>query len=162
MLAINTNSNYFIENQPSVAKELLESLKKLFNDFIGEKIANQRFENLKKDFMFLTNEAHRLNAEIEIIRDFIDNYYINDASSDEKILNASSNLFSLSKLTPNLKMSERKSFDESSSIIFSFSFISPTRELNESANSLMSLSAEGFITSSEPCAALWATPDMRL
>ena len=87
MLAINTNSNYFIENQPSVAKELLESLKKLFNDFIGEKIANQRFENLKKDFMFLTNEAHRLNAEIEIIRDFIDNYYINDASSDEKILN---------------------------------------------------------------------------
>ena len=39
MLAINTNSNYFIENQPSVAKELLESLKKLFNDFIGEKIA---------------------------------------------------------------------------------------------------------------------------
>ena len=87
MLAINTNSNYFIENQPYVAKELLESLKKLFNDFIGEKIANQRFENLKKDFMFLTNEAHRLNAEIEIIRDFIDNYYINDASSDEKILN---------------------------------------------------------------------------
>lgn len=29
MLAINTNSNYFIENQPSVAKELLESLKKI-------------------------------------------------------------------------------------------------------------------------------------
>ena len=75
MLAINTNSNYFIENQPSVAKELLESLKKLFNDFIGEKIANQRFENLKKDFMFLTNEAHRLNAEIEIIRDLCCDYF---------------------------------------------------------------------------------------
>lgn len=87
MLAINTNSNYYIEDQPFVARELLDSLKKLFNDFIGEKIANQRFENLKKDFMFLTNEAHRLNAEIETIRDFIDNYYINDASSDEKILN---------------------------------------------------------------------------
>ena len=87
MLAINTNSKYYIEDQPSVAKELLNSLKKLFNDFIGEKIANQRFENLKKDFMFLTNEAHRLNAEVEIIRDFIDNYYINDVSSDEKLLN---------------------------------------------------------------------------
>ncbi len=36
--------------------------------------------------MFLTNEAI-LNAEIETIRDFIDNYYINYASSDEKILN---------------------------------------------------------------------------
>mgnify|MGYP003621175697 CR=1 FL=1 len=101
MLAINTNSNYFIENQPSVAKELLESLKKLFNDFIGEKIANQRFENLKKDFMFLTNEAHRLNAEIEIIRDFIDNYYINDASSDEKILNKYSTM--LDKLSSKIE-----------------------------------------------------------
>ncbi|MDX4069128.1 hypothetical protein [Aliarcobacter skirrowii] len=101
MLAINTNSNYFIENQPSVAKELLVSLKKLFNDFIGEKIANQRFENLKKDFMFLTNEAHRLNAEIEIIRDFIDNYYINDASSDEKILNKYSTM--LDKLSSKIE-----------------------------------------------------------
>ena len=90
MLAINTNSNYFIENQPSVAKELLESLKKLFNDFIGEKIANQRFENLKKDFMFLTNEAHRLNAEIEIIREKLNNHLINhiyDSNIHEELSN---------------------------------------------------------------------------
>lgn len=86
MLAINTNSKYYIEDQPSVAKELLESLKKSFKDFVGEKIANQEFENLKKDFIFITNEAHRLNAEIETIRDFIDNYYINDISSDEIVL----------------------------------------------------------------------------
>lgn len=84
MLAINTN--YYIEDQPSVARELLDSLKKSFKEFIGEKIANQEFENIRKDFMFLTSEAHRLNAKIETIRDFIDNYYINDASSDEVIL----------------------------------------------------------------------------
>jgi hypothetical protein len=51
--------------------------------------------------MFLTNEAHRLNAEIEIIRDFIDNYYINDASSDEKILNKYSTM--LDKLSSKIE-----------------------------------------------------------
>lgn len=86
MLAINTNTNYYIDNQPSVARELLNSLKKAFKEFIGEKIANQEFENIKKDFIFLTKEAHKLNAEIEIIRDFVDNYFINDIVSDEIVL----------------------------------------------------------------------------
>lgn len=85
MLAV--NANYYIDNQPSVANELLTSLKRAINGFIGEKIANKQFENIKKDFMALTKEGHILNAEIEILRDFIENYYINDIAQDDVILN---------------------------------------------------------------------------
>lgn len=85
MLAI--KADYYIDNQPSVANELLTSLKKAINGFIGEKIANKQFENIKKDFMALTKEGHILNAEIEIVRDFIENYYINDIAQDDIILN---------------------------------------------------------------------------
>lgn len=85
MLAV--SASYYIDNQPSVANELLSSLKKAINGFIGEKIANKHFENIKKDFMILTKEGHILNAEIETVRDFIDNYYINDITYDEIILN---------------------------------------------------------------------------
>ena len=85
MLAV--NANYYIDNQSSIADELLISLKKLFKDFISEKIINKQLENIKKDFIMITKETHRINAEVETIRDFIDAYYINDIIYDEKILN---------------------------------------------------------------------------
>lgn len=85
MLAV--NASYYIDNQPSVANELLTSLKRAINGFIGEKIANRQFENIRKDFMTLTKEGHIINAEIEIVRDFIENYYINDITQDDIILN---------------------------------------------------------------------------
>lgn len=90
MIAV--HANYYIENQPSIANELLASFKKTVNGFITEKIAIKQFENIKKDFMTITKEAHGINAEVETIRDFIDNYYINEITHDEIILNKYSNI----------------------------------------------------------------------
>lgn len=90
MIAV--HANYYIENQPSIANELLASFKKTVNGFITEKIAIKQFENIKKDFMTITKEAHGINAEVETIRDFIDNYYINEITHDEIILNKYSSI----------------------------------------------------------------------
>lgn len=86
------NANYYIDDQSSVANELLISLKKAFRDFISEKIINKQLENIKKDFIVVIKEAHAINAEVETIRDFIDTYYINDITYDEKIMNKYSSI----------------------------------------------------------------------
>lgn len=80
-------ANYYIENQPSLANELLNTFKTTIKNVMIEKEVKQNFKNLKSHLLDLTSEAHDINAEIETIRDFIDSYYINDINLDEKILN---------------------------------------------------------------------------
>lgn len=91
MLAV-ANQNYSMPNQTSVANELLNSIKKMFKNFMIEKEAKNNFINIQTHLLTLTREAHSLNAEIETLRDFINNYYINDIIQDEKILNKYSNM----------------------------------------------------------------------
>lgn len=78
-------NEYYMENQPSLAYELLGSLKHLFKSFEEAKEQKQ-LENVKKELLSMTGRVHQMNAEIETIKDFIDNYHINDIKEDELIL----------------------------------------------------------------------------
>lgn len=89
---VSVNASYFIDNQPSIANELLNTFKSSVKNIMAEKEARENFKNIQSQLLILTREAHNLNAEVETIRDFIDNYYINDVSQDEIILNKYSHM----------------------------------------------------------------------
>jgi len=92
MLAVNSNYYYNIDNQPSIAKELLNSLRQDYNNFKSNKTLNTTQENIKIDFIDIIKTIHMVNAQVETTRCFIDNYYINDIVFDEKILNQFSDI----------------------------------------------------------------------
>ena len=89
---VSVNANYFIQNQPSLANELLNTLKSSVKNIMAEEEARSNFMNIQSQLIILTREAHNINAEVETIRDFIDNYYINDVVQDEIILNKYSHM----------------------------------------------------------------------
>lgn len=78
--------NIFLEQQPSIATDLLTSMSNHISEFIQKIYLDSKMKMIEKDVLHITRNAHEYNAKIEAIRDFVDLYYINNIETDEYIL----------------------------------------------------------------------------
>lgn len=80
----------YIENQPSLADDFLNSINSIFKKFFITKNKISEKE-INKYFFRCVQRVHSLNANAETVRDFIEYYHINDIVEDEKILSQFTN-----------------------------------------------------------------------
>ncbi len=81
------NSVQYAHNRPSVAAELLKNISNSYSKFLKQREFEKAIDQVHNKVLTITGRAHRYNAKMESIRDFVDLYYINDIESDEKLLN---------------------------------------------------------------------------
>lgn len=79
---------YYVQNQPSIAAQLLKNISNSYAKFLEQREFEKALDQVHSKVLTITGKAHRYNAKMESIRDFIDLYYINDIETDEKLLNA--------------------------------------------------------------------------
>lgn len=81
------NSVQYVQNQPSIAAELLKNISNSYSKFLKQREFEKAIDQVHTKVLTITGKAHSYNAKMESIRDFVDLYYINDIESDEKLLN---------------------------------------------------------------------------
>lgn len=81
------NNTYYLQNQPSMAAQLLKNISHSYAKFLNQREFEKALDQVHAKILTITGKAHKYNAKMENIRDFVDLYHINDIETDEKILN---------------------------------------------------------------------------
>jgi hypothetical protein len=83
---ITTTNVYYLQNQPSIADELLDNLSSAVKKIFAYRKYKATTKEIQEKIIIITGSIHRLHAEVETLSDFINNYYINDILEDEEFL----------------------------------------------------------------------------
>jgi hypothetical protein len=86
------DNSYYIQNQPSVAAQLLKNISDSYAKFLQKREFEKAIDQVHEKVLTITSKAHKYNAKIESIRDFVDLYHINDIETEEELFN---NFFNL-------------------------------------------------------------------
>lgn len=81
------DNSYYIQNQPSVAAQLLKNISDSYAKFLQKREFEKAIDRVHEKVLTITGKAHKYNAKMESIRDFVDLYHINDIEVEEELFN---------------------------------------------------------------------------
>jgi hypothetical protein len=81
------NNSYYFQSKPSVAAELLKNISDSYAKFLQKREFEKALNRLQETVLSVSGKAHRYNAKMESIRDFVDLYQINDIETEEELFN---------------------------------------------------------------------------
>lgn len=91
-MMVTYGNSYYIQNQPSVAAQLLKNISDSYAKFLQKREFEKSIDRVHEKVLTITGKAHEYNAKMENIRDFVDLYHINDIETEEELFN---NFFNL-------------------------------------------------------------------